>query len=155
LSQTPFHLRPAAAADQAAIKQIIQEMRLNPMGLDWPHFVLAVDEADELVGCGQVKTHWDGSRELASIAVCRQWQRQGVARAIIEHLQAQHGAPLWLTCPSRRIPIYQKFGFCEMTTGRGLPLYFRLVYGMGWMIRPLLRDDNYLAIMAWEGDSSQ
>ena len=150
MSQPPFRLRPAAAADQAKIKAIIQAMRINPFGLKWSRFVLAVTGDDEMVGCGQVKPHGDGSRELASIAVCRQWRRQGVARAIIEHLQAQHGAPLWLTCPSRRIPIYQKFGFCEVTKGQGLPLYFRLVYGMGWVLRPLLRDDNYLAIMIWE-----
>ena len=43
----------------------------------WPNFVVAED-GGTIVGIGQVKTHGDGSRELASIAVIPARQSQGI-----------------------------------------------------------------------------
>src|SRR5712692_9657787 len=64
----PLTIRPATENDQPAIRRLIAEVRLPRMNLQWPNFVVA-EEDREMVGMGQVKSHGDGSRELASIAV--------------------------------------------------------------------------------------
>jgi hypothetical protein len=43
-------LRPAMEADFPAIKALIHQVGINPMGLAWPNFILAVDEAGAMVG---------------------------------------------------------------------------------------------------------
>jgi N-acetylglutamate synthase-like GNAT family acetyltransferase len=75
-----FTLRSAQARDEMVIKGLIRETRLNPMGLKWPNFVVAEDEQGQFIGCGQIKTHKDGTRELASIAVVKAWRGRDVAK---------------------------------------------------------------------------
>ena len=124
---TFFTLRPAVQADFPAIRRLIYAVQINPMGLDWRRFIIAVDSDDRLVGCGQVKRHKDGSLELASIAVLPEWRKQGVARAIILHLLEIQPRPLYLTCRGRLGPFYEKFGFQEVTAPADLPQYFRRI----------------------------
>ena len=97
-SMKQYSIQTATKAHQSAIKALIRDAGINPMGLKWERFWVAVDAAGNLIGCGQVKPHRDGSRELASIAVAREWRRQGIARELIEMLVEQHPLPLWLTC---------------------------------------------------------
>jgi len=47
-------LRPATAADQAIIVQIIEEADINPNNLDWERFLLAEIDG-HVVGTGRVK----------------------------------------------------------------------------------------------------
>ncbi|HEX9090031.1 MAG TPA: GNAT family N-acetyltransferase, partial [Anaerolineales bacterium] len=75
-----YNLRPAMADDAPAIRQIISAVHINPLSLDWQRFVIATDGQGRLVGCGQVKTHRDGSLELASVAVQPEWRGRGIAR---------------------------------------------------------------------------
>jgi ribosomal protein S18 acetylase RimI-like enzyme len=98
-----YTLRPASAGDQAAIRRLVYQARINPRGLDWRRFVLAVDAGQRMVGCGQIKPHGDGSRELASIAVDPGWREGGVASAMIGDLM-QAGPSLWLVCRSQLTP---------------------------------------------------
>ncbi|MCL4267810.1 MAG: GNAT family N-acetyltransferase [Anaerolineae bacterium] len=144
-----FTLRPATQADQKAIKALIREVGINPMGLDWRRFVVAVDEAGQLIGCGQVKPHRDGTRELASIAVRKGWRRQGVARAIIERLQEEHGRPLWLTCVDRLVPFYEPFGFVEVADLDQMTAYYRRAKRFMKLFQLLSRQPYYLAVMVW------
>ena len=68
-SLTPeYHLRPATPADAARIRRIISLVHINPTALDWHRFILAVDQAGSVIGCGQVKPHTGGLQELASLA---------------------------------------------------------------------------------------
>lgn len=106
-----FSLRPATEDDALTIRRIIYQAHINPMDLQWMRFTLAVDEQGQVIGCGQVKPHADGSLELASIAVVPAWQKRGVARRIIEHLLAQYTGTLYLTCRSSLEPFYEHFGF--------------------------------------------
>lgn len=122
-----YTLRPATRDDFPAIRALIFAVRINPMGLDWRRFVLAVDSQEELIGCGQVKPHQDGSLELASIAVTPGWRGQGVARAVIEGLIADHPRPLYLTCRARLGPFYVKFGFRSIEE-KEMPAYFRRIH---------------------------
>ena len=86
-----FTLRPAAQADDQAIRDLVHIGQINPTGLDWRRFLVAETGQGQVIGCGQVKPHRDGSRELASIVVHPAWRGQGVARAVIERLIHEHG----------------------------------------------------------------
>lgn len=141
--------RAATAADQPAIKALVRAAGINPLGLDWRRFTVALDNNGELIGCGQIKPHADGSRELASIAVTPAWQKQGLGRALIEHLMETAVPPLWLTCHSRLIPFYQKFGYREVTAGEALPAYFDRLRRFSGLTRLFIRGPGYLAIMVW------
>ena len=93
-------LRPATQADAATIRQLIAQVNINPLSLDWRRFILAVDQDGKVIDSGQVKPHADGSSELASIAVLPEWRGVGVARAIIQSMQGQHPGRIPLTCRS-------------------------------------------------------
>jgi N-acetylglutamate synthase-like GNAT family acetyltransferase len=120
-----FVLRPAAEDDFPAIRDLIRMVGINPMGLDWHRFVIAVDPRSNLfLGCGQIKPHSDGSLELASIAVQPEQRGRGIARTLIEHLLAESPRPLYLTCRAGLEPFYQKFGFYKIGLSQ-MPPYFR------------------------------
>jgi N-acetylglutamate synthase-like GNAT family acetyltransferase len=144
---TFFTLRPATQADFPAIRRLIHDVGINPMSLDWRHFIIAVDESDRLVGCGQVKRHGDGSLELASIAVQPEWRKQGVARAIILHLLETHPRPLYLTCRGRLETFYEQFGFKEVGASPNLPPYFRRLKRLAKVFMRLRFTDERMLIM--------
>lgn len=128
-------LRPAEASDFPAIRDLIRRVRINPLALDWRRFVIAVDENDQMIGCGQIKPHDDGAYELASIAVEPAWRGRGVARAIIEHLLAAHPGVLYLTCRSELESFYRPFGFRPIEAAE-MPPYFRRIYRLArWIVR--------------------
>lgn len=150
--ETSITYRPAQANDEAAIKALIKAVNINPMGLKWRRFLVAVDGNGRLIGCGQIKSHRDGSRELASIAVQKAWRQQGVAGAIIQQLLADETPPVWLTCMDKLVPFYEQFGFVEVMggNGRSLPFYFRLARAFFKPIQKLSRITGYLAVMVWQ-----
>ena len=142
-----FTIRSADRADEKCIKALIRFVQINPLGVDWRRFIIAVDTDGGIVGCGQVKPHRDGSCELASIAVTKEWRGQGVARAMIEQLIADHPGPLWLTCASRLTPLYARFGFRQVTAAEHMPPYFRRASRLFNLYLRLLRKKSYLAVM--------
>src|SRR5258708_19572265 len=102
----PPTIRPATQDDQPAIRRVIAEVHLPRMNLQWPNFVV-VEEDREIVGMGQVKSHRDGSRELASIAVVPKRQGDGVGTAVIEALLGREArAVLHLSCRPPLHPSY-------------------------------------------------
>ena len=146
-----YRLRPATQQDEGAIKGLIHQVGINPLGLVWRHFVLAVDENDRMIGCGQIKPHFDGTRELASIAVVEERRGQGIARAIIERLQAENAPPLYLTCRKALGPLYEKFGFQTLKQDELSP-YFRRIWCFANTLHHLKRDIGPLLVMRWEGN---
>ena len=121
---TTFTLRPARETDFKAIKRLIRLGGINPMGLDWKRFLVALNADDQVIACGQIKPHGQGILELASIAVHPASRKQGIARAIIEHLLAGSPRPLFLMCRSGLGSLYQKFGFCRLEYDE-MPRYFQ------------------------------
>jgi N-acetylglutamate synthase-like GNAT family acetyltransferase len=142
-------LRRAAAADQRAIRRLIYQVRINPRGLDWRGFVVAVDDGGQVVGCGQIKPHRDGSRELASIAVDPDWRGGGVARAIITDLM-QVGPPLWLVCRAQLTPYYRQFGFREILASEASTPHLRRLLRLGRWLRRLVPEEHAPFPMVWE-----
>src|SRR5512144_1370778 len=127
------------------------------MGLDWPRFVVAVAEDGRLIGCGQIKVHEDGSRELASIAVAADWRGQGVAKALIDHLVASHvghGAgqtpPLYLTCRAGLGAFYERFGFRAIPPNEAPP-YFQRVARLVDTLHILRLSKEGILVMRREG----
>ena len=119
----PLTIRPATQADQETIRRLIREANINRMSLRWPNFVVAEDDG-AIVGIGQVKTHGDGSRELASIAVIPARQSQGIGGAIINTLLAREDGVVHLTCRRQLQGYYERFGFKCLQPAE-FPLYFK------------------------------
>jgi N-acetylglutamate synthase-like GNAT family acetyltransferase len=119
----PLAIRPATQADQETIRRLIKEAGINPMSLNWPHFIVAED-AGAIVAIGQVKTHGDGSRELASIAVVPARQSQAIGGAIIKALLDREPGVVHLTCRSQLQGYYERFGFRRLDPAE-FPRYFK------------------------------
>ena len=144
--------RSATAQDGRAIRALILRVGINPRGLDWRRFVVAVDGRDRVVGCGQIKPHPDGSRELASIAVRPKMRKRGVASELIRRLMKENGPPLWLMCRAGLAGFYDRFGFAAVEDPASLPRYFRRVHRLAALAARLLLKENRLAVMAWTTD---
>jgi len=143
-------LREATVRDAGRIRSLILRVGINPTGLHWRRFLLAVDDQDRLLGCGQVKPHEDGTQELASIAVRPAWRKKGLASAIIAELQGRHSPPLWLTCRSSLTGFYVRFGFEEVRPPDAMPGYFTKVVRLARIAR-WFTSGEYLAVMVWRG----
>lgn len=119
-------LRRALETDAITIRDLIHRVGINPLDLDWRHFILAEAANGRFMGCAQLKLHRDGSFELASLAVEAGVRGQGVARALIEHFLAHSPRPLYLMCRPALTPFYEKFGF-RIIGREAMPPYFRRI----------------------------
>jgi len=118
-----YNVRAALESESTQIKDLINLVGINPTGLEWKRFVVAVNDGGQVIGCGQIKPHGADIRELASIAVQPEYRGQGIAREVIEKLLRENPKPLYLMCMSHNGPMYEKFGF-KVIDGRQLPRYF-------------------------------
>jgi amino-acid N-acetyltransferase len=113
----PTAVRPARAADQAAIDALVRSEPLNPHGLDWQRFRVAVAGA-RVVGAVQLRRHADGSRELGSLVVAREHRGRGLAAQLIEALLADHAGPVHLVTARANVPHYRRWGFATVAARR-------------------------------------
>jgi len=148
-----MNLRKAVSTDQKTIRRMVWDAGINPLQLDWRHFILAVDEAGQVTGCLQVKAHGDGTRELASLVVLPEWRGRGIARQMIEHQLAAHAPPLYLTCKSDLEPLYRRFGFYALAF-EGMSLYFRRLVVLMRLFIWLTRSPHSLSVMRWDGPAA-
>jgi N-acetylglutamate synthase-like GNAT family acetyltransferase len=107
-------IRPATEADAGAIRALIRQAQLNPRDLDWRRFLVA-DEGGKVIGIAQVRVHGEGTRELASVAVRRDRQGQGVGRLVSDAAIAREPTrPLYLYTEGHTVPFWEKFAFREI-----------------------------------------
>ena len=139
-------IRAARDEESAQIRDLIHVVGINPLGLDWKRFVVAVNERDEMIGCGQIKPHGQDVLELASIAVYPEHQGKGVARAIIEHLLEDSPRPLYLMCQSSLGTFYEKFGF-QAITYEEMPRYFQRISKLAGLVTTLASREERLLVM--------
>jgi N-acetylglutamate synthase-like GNAT family acetyltransferase len=144
-------IRPAVRADASVIRALVRREHLNPLGFNWRNFLVAEDSAGGLVSIGAVKTHGDGSRELASIATVPEARGRGAAKAVIHEILAHEesaapGRALYLTCRHTMKGFYEAFGFREIGTGE-MPPYFRRLYGLFSVMTKLAGKENRLTVM--------
>jgi len=104
------------------------------------------DQAGNVIGCGQIKPHRDGSVELASLVVAEERRGRGIARLLIEHLIENHKGDLYLMCRSGLGPMYEKFGFTTVMQDN-MPKYFRRVSKLFGAIEPFRRGKETLLVM--------
>jgi amino-acid N-acetyltransferase len=149
--QAAGSLRQATRDDQDRIRELIFQAWLNPLGLDWKRFLVAVDPQDTVIAAGQIKPHRDGSRELASIVVAPEWRGGGLGRALVRALQDRSEPPLWLTCRARLVPYYQPLGFERLDDPGQMPSYFRWAYRLMNAWRRIRGRPIRLAVMVWRG----
>ena len=143
---TNFSLRPARETEAAQIKDLIHLVGINPMDLDWRRFVVAVNDRDEMIGCGQLKPHGKEILELASLAVYPEYRGKGVARALIEYLLKNSPRPLYLMCESSVGSLYEKFGFRGISYEE-MPRYFQRISKLAGLVTTLARREEYLLVM--------
>jgi amino-acid N-acetyltransferase len=146
LEEKPVTLRPAEESDFPRIKEMVRKGGINPTGLQWERFVVAEISHGEVIGCGQIKPHRDGSQELASIVLTPPWQGRGIARQIIEHLMASHSGDLYLMCRSSLGPFYEKFGFRAIEEDQ-MPTYFRRIKRFTKIAEFVMSDGEHLLVM--------
>lgn len=143
---TAFTLRPAKSADFLAIKNLVRTARINPSGLSWPRFVIAQNNFGEVIGCGQIKPHRDGSFELASLVVAENYRGQGIARSLVAHLTANHQGNLYLMCRSSLGEFYKKLGFVSVLEPQ-MPPYFRRISRLASLVEFLQKEGENLLVM--------
>lgn len=141
-----YHIRPAAAADQPAITQIVRAAQINPTGLRWPRFLVA-EAAGAVIGTVQLKPHRDGTVELASLAVLPEHQGAGVGAALVRAAQSRGPRPLYLTCASRLEGYYRRHGFRRVEPRR-LPRDLGRLYVAGNILLGLAGQRDRLLVMA-------
>ena len=124
-------LRHTVETDMPKIIDLARRAELSMSSLEshWKRFVVVETDEGEIIGCGQLKPHIDGTRELASIAVAKPYRRQGVARMVVEHLTGQTSRPIYLICLSHMGPFYERFGFRSIGPA-GMSLYFLCTYAV-------------------------
>jgi len=113
--------------------------------------IVALTPHGDFIGCGQIKEHRGGARELASLAVSPEWRGRGAAGAIIRWLMGEAQPPLWLMCRSDLVQLYLGFGFVEIGPDEIQPPYFRRMRRLAKALLFAARGD-YLAVMAWRGE---
>ena len=143
---TTFSLRPASADDFAAIKNLVYIARINPIGLKWPRFAIAENNKGEVIGCAQIKSHRDGSQELASLVIAPDYRGQGIARSMVAHLTGNHKGDLYLTCRSSLGEFYVKFGFESINEQQMTP-YFRRINRLATVLNILQKGDETMLVM--------
>lgn len=121
-----YKIRPALEAESTQIKDLIHLVGINPSGLDWKRFIVAVNEEGLVISCGQLKPHGEGIVELASIATLPEYRGKGLARAIMGDLLQKAPRPLYLMCMAHNGPMYEKFGFHAIGESE-MPKYFRRI----------------------------
>ena len=143
---TTFSLRLAKAADFAAIKNLVRTARINPTGVKWPRFVIAENDLGKVIGCAQIKSHRDGSNELASLVVALDYRGQGMARSLVAHLTGNYKGDLYLTCRSSLGEFYAKLGF-ESIHEHQMPPYFRRINRLASLLDILRKEGETLLVM--------
>ncbi len=137
-------IRPAITTDRQAILDLMRSGDPNRINLQPRCFLVAETgnatasadpTANTIIGIGQVKRHWDGTPELASLVVAEAYRNQGIGGAIVQALIDRHFAhhadeALYLFCLSTLEPYYQRFGFRRVARVQ-LPWPLRIMHLLG------------------------
>jgi predicted N-acetyltransferase YhbS len=174
-----FTLRPATAADQPAIEALLHSASVHtrnkhtaaPAGekrrgrgwvskclsalyashKNWRDFVVALDTDGEIIGCARIKECRNGIRELASIAVARNWRGSGVAFDGGRFILSQFEPPIWGICLGTHVSFYRRFGARQVTEAGEMPPFLRRRLGRINLMLRLMRRRSGLAVMVYEG----
>jgi amino-acid N-acetyltransferase len=91
-----FSVRPARTSDVRAIKGLVEPLvhRRILLGKELvvlfesvQEFVVAVDDADRVIGCGALHVLWEDLGEVRTLAVADSWLGRGVGHSILNSLE--------------------------------------------------------------------
>jgi N-acetylglutamate synthase-like GNAT family acetyltransferase len=122
-------IRSATERDQQAIRALVHSERLNPTGINWPNFLVAVT-GGRIIGAVQMRKHSDGSRELGSLVVTKEARGRGIASRLIGVLLAEELEPVWMITAEPYAGAYSRWGF-EQIEARAAPVKVRRNHLMG------------------------
>ena len=146
---TNYKIRPALESESDQIKALINLVGINPTGLDWKRFIVAVNAEGRVISCGQLKPHGADVLELASIGTLPEYRGQGIARAVIEELLRESPRPLYLMCIAHNGPMYEKFGF-HVIEFKDMPRYFQRIRKLFDVTDAFRRSSEELLVMKLE-----
>ena len=146
---TNYTIRPAQESEAAQINALINLVGINPTGLDWKRFIVAVNAQGQVISCGQLKPHGADILELASIGTLPEYRGQGIARAVIEELLAKSPRPLYLMCIAHNGPMYERFGF-RIIEQKSMPRYFQRIKKLFDVTDVFRRSSEELLVMKLE-----
>lgn len=132
-TRKPIYIRSAQADDKMQIDSLIRQTGINRFGIDWRRFVV-VEDRGKIVGMGQIKPHWDGTYELASLAVDQDYQGQGIGRVIVQALLANETRTLYLMCVRRMQVYYVFFGFRQIPPAMMPPSYRLIIHFLNTLL---------------------
>jgi len=144
-------IRPAAPADQRAIRAWVWQARLNPVNLRWRNFVVAEVEG-QIAGIGQLRRHADGSLELASLVVAPAHRGRGIGSQIVRALLAGQQGPIYLFCENELQPYYTRLGFQPVQPADLPPALARMRRMATWLMRvasAISRREMGIVAMRW------
>lgn len=143
-----FIIRPASQADQHAIRAIVRAAHLNPISLHWRRFLVAV-VGEQIVGTIQLRPHWDGTRELASLVVVPAHQHQRIGAQLVEAVQRSTTPPVYLRCGSALADYYPHFGFA-IVEAQAVPRALLPSFWFANTLLQILKREERMLVMVWE-----
>ena len=129
-------IRPAQQEDQETIVSYVRQAKINPRNLHWQNFLVA-EEDHKIIGIRQVKTHTQGTREVASGFVLPEYRRQGISARLMKELLARENGPLYTMVNEKRALYYERFGFRRVDLSQ-LPADFLREYRIGRIVTSLM-----------------
>jgi amino-acid N-acetyltransferase len=133
MDQLAIGIRRATERDQQEIRALVHGERLNPTGINWPNFLVAVI-GGSVIGAVQMRKHSDGSRELGSLVVSKEHRGHGTASRLIDALLAEDQEPVWMITAEPYAGAYSRWGF-EQIEARAAPAKVRRNHLMGSLAR--------------------
>jgi len=140
-----YTLRKATRKDHDTIKNLIQKVGINPLGIHWKRFVvLEVD--DVIIGCVQRKDFMFVAQELSSLAILPAWQKKGLSSQLIQACIEGASKELFLVCDAKLESVYRKHGFVRHTPKELSPFY-RIHLRISRMFWRIISDGTYPILM--------
>ena len=102
--------RRAAPADEPAIRQMARGERVNPNGLHWLNFIVAVDGFG-LAGAAQLRPHPGGLHELGSLLVRQDLRGRQIATRLIDALMQDRTGRVLMVTRATYAEHYARWGF--------------------------------------------
>jgi N-acetylglutamate synthase-like GNAT family acetyltransferase len=117
----------ATTEDELAIFDLLKKLEGDRSNFDLTRFCVARD-GNKLVGCVRTKDFGNNCLELASLAVDKEYQHQGIgSRLVRELIIKEQGQQFFLLTSDDKEMFYKKFNF-NIISPSELPLEFKKEY---------------------------
>jgi len=140
-----YTLRKATRKDHDTIKELIQHVGINPIGIHWKRFVV-LEVENTIIGCVQRKEFVFVAQELSSLAILPKWQKKGLSSKLIQACIEGASKELFLVCDEKIASIYRKHGFIRYTA-KDLSILYRTHLWISHIFWRIISDGTYPILM--------